>query len=114
MSDAELMEMMALHVSALMELSSYSRNDFFRFVRRDAFTEYGICKALELVGESAAYVSQAGQAEYSEIDFAKYKAWRLRITHGYAGVRMADVYEVITRDIPMLHHQLRQHGLIDN
>lgn len=112
MSDAELMEMMTLHVSALMELSSYSRNDFFRFIRRDAFTEYGVCKALELVGEAAAYVSQAGHAEYPEIDFAKYRAWRLQITHGYSGVRMADVYEVITRDIPVLHRQLNQYGLV--
>lgn len=112
MSDAELMEMMALHVSALMELSSYSRNDFFQFIRRDAFTEYGVCKALELVGEAASYISQSGRAEYPEIDFSKYRAWRLQITHGYAGVEMSDVYETITRDIPTLHHQLRQHGLV--
>lgn len=110
MSDAELMRMMATYAELLQSLSSLSRNEFFAFINRNEFQELGVCKALELVGEAANYVSAAGRSKYSEIDFDKWEKDRHDITHGYGGTDMTYIHQTIIHDIPDLCRELRSYG----
>ena len=113
MSDEQLMDMMATYVSILHPMSNWSRNEFFSYTNRDVFLELGVGKAVELVGEAASYVSQAGRNRYNKIDFDLLKELRTSIVHSYENVLLIELYQTISRDIPELRMNLIEYGFMN-
>lgn len=112
MTDAERMEMMAEHVQRLEELVHWTQKEFLRLVNRYSLIRYGVCKALELVGEAAHYITADGRLRYSNIDFNKWANLRHTITHAYGDIDIYEIWEIIWKYIPNLHKDLREYGYI--
>ena len=112
MSDDDLMEKMALHVQPLLEWASWNKHDFMKYLKRDIATEYGVAKALELIGEIANNVSPAGKSRFLSIDFESWASWRHAITHGYEGLDHEEMWQTIWRDIPDLGCSLSEYGFL--
>lgn len=113
MSDEQLMDMMATYVSILHPISNWSRSEFFAYTNRDVFLELGVSKAVELVGEAAAYVTQAGKNTYSKIDFDLLKELRTSIVHSYENVLLIELYQTISKSIPELRMNLIEYGFMN-
>ena len=111
MSDEQRLEMIARHIPALLDLTSMNRYEFTRYINSDPRIEYGVSKALELVGEAAYYMTPNGRAVYSEIDFKYWENWRHSITHAYDSVDFREVWETIWQKVPQLYNTLQQYGL---
>lgn len=110
MSDEQRMEMMARHLPALLELSFMNNNEFMKYIKSDIRVEYGVGKALELVGEAAYYMTPAGRKTYSDIDFDYWENWRHSITHSYDSVDFREVWETIWQKVSNLHKTLLEYG----
>ncbi len=112
MTDKQRMEMMAEHVRDLRSLSLAGRKAFFQLARRSPFADYGIAKALELIGEAAHYMTQTGRNQYSKIDFDKWEGLRHDLTHDYSGVELLFVWQTIEKEVPKLYNHLHNYGFI--
>ena len=114
MSDEQRLEMIARHVPALLELKSMDRHGFDKYINGDPFIRYGVCKALELIGEATYHMTAYGIGVYSEIDFEHWTKLRHAITHAYDSVDFREVWNIIWREVPELHKTLQQYGLTHN
>ncbi len=112
MNDEERMAMMAAYVPRLKDISHLNQNQFFQYIGSDLLLEHGVCKALELVGEAAYYMTPDGKAYYSTIDFDVWIRWRHLITHAYESVDMVEVWVTIWKRIPGLYSSLREYGFL--
>ena len=112
MTDAQRMEMMAEHVSELRSLALSGRRAFFQLARRSPFADYGIAKALELIGEAAYFMTQAGKSKYSRIDFDRWEELRHDLTHDYSGVELLFIWQTIEKEVPKLYDHLSGYGYI--
>lgn len=112
MTDTERMEMMAEHVQRLEELVHWNQKEFLQSVNRYSLIKYGVCKALELVGEAAHYMTVDSHSRYSNIDFNKWANLRHNITHAYGDIDINEIWETIWKDIPKLYKELRVYGYI--
>ncbi len=63
---------------------------------------YAISWALMAIGEAARHVPAQVELVYPEIPWAKIRGMRNHIVHGYDRIKVAIVWEVVTRDLPPL------------
>ena len=112
MSDDERMEQMGIYTTVLYEFSSMSKNQFFQAISGSKTAEQGIAKALELMGESAHYMTSGARARFSDIDFGYWARWRHDLVHEYPFVQVEQIWNVIWRDVPGLHSVLESYGYI--
>jgi uncharacterized protein with HEPN domain len=66
----------------------------------DAFL--GLCRAVELIGEAAGQVSDAGKAILPELEWREAIAMRHRLIHGYFSIRPEVVFETARDDLPQM------------
>jgi uncharacterized protein with HEPN domain len=66
----------------------------------DAFL--ALCRAIELVGEAANKVSDAGKAALPEIAWREAIAMRNRLIHGYFSIRSEVVFDTAREDLPQM------------
>ena len=68
---------------------------------------YGVAKAVELIGESANYVSAIARAEFGGIDWDQIVGMRNRLVHDVHGINKDILWEAIQDDMPTLISQLQ-------
>jgi uncharacterized protein with HEPN domain len=64
----------------------------------DAFL--ALCRAIELVGEAASQVSDAGKARLPDVEWGQAIAMRHRLIHGYFSIRAEVVFDTAREDLP--------------
>jgi len=57
---------------------------------------------IQIIGEAARRVLQAGRRAHAEIPWRQITGMRHRIVHDYINIRYSVVWDVLTRDLPPL------------
>lgn len=65
-----------------------------------------LIKAVEIIGEAAAHVSEDTKSAHPEIPWARIVGMRNRLVHGYFDVRLDTVWNTVREDIPALSARL--------
>ncbi len=67
-----------------------------------------LTRLLEIIGEAGVNVSEAKQAELTEIEWAKIRGMRNRIVHAYFDVDFDVVWDTVTLSLPPLIAELER------
>ena len=70
--------------------------------------ELSLVRLMEIIGESANRVSSACQSRYPHIPWAQIISLRHRLIHGYDSVDMDILWEILTKDLPVLIVELEK------
>jgi len=73
----------------------------------DDLAQHGVTMALINIGESAKSLSKKLKRKHQEIKWQDLTNLRNIAAHNYDGLRMDDVWEVVTKDIPELLEQVK-------
>lgn len=65
-----------------------------------------VIRNIEVIGEASGNLSEAFQARHSEIPWAQIVSMRNRLIHGYFGVSLPTIWQVVCVDIPELYEKL--------
>jgi uncharacterized protein with HEPN domain len=63
---------------------------------------------IQIIGEAARRVSEAGRLAHPEIPWHQITGMRHRIVHDYVNIQYSVVWEVVTRDLPALVETLEK------
>lgn len=74
----------------------------------DLLLQLGLAKAVELIGESAARVSEDFQLQHTHIPWRRIIGMRHVLVHNYWRVELDVVWDTVISDIPPLIEQLQQ------
>lgn len=66
-----------------------------------------LTRAVEIVGEAAAQVSEAGRDELPAIPWAQIVGMRNRLVHAYFDINRNILWDTVHRSLPMLIAQLK-------
>lgn len=70
--------------------------------------QLALVRLVEIVGEAATRVSDAGQERYSSIPWHKARGMRNRLVHGYDRIDLVVLRHTITDDLPPLIAELER------
>ncbi len=68
----------------------------------DEMRALALTRAVEIIGEAAARVSEESQQSYSHIPWAEIVGLRNRIVHGYDSVDLNILWDIVAYDLPEL------------
>jgi len=71
-------------------------------------TYLALCRAIELIGEAAAKVSDVTKATMPDLDWREMIGMRHRLIHGYASLSAEIVFDTARHDLPPLIDTLRR------
>jgi len=74
----------------------------------DRLLKYALIHLVEVLGEAAGRVSEAGQRQYPDVALRQARAMRNRLIHGYDMVDPDILWDTIHEDLPTLITQLHQ------
>ncbi len=72
----------------------------------DEKTFDAVMRDLEIIGEAAKHVPVEIQARHPEIEWRKISGLRDVVAHEYFGLDMEIIWDVVTREVPVLYRQL--------
>jgi len=96
--DAYLLDMLHEARTALEFVGGRTYEEF----ERDAQCRYAVIRAIEVLGEAAAQVSDEFRQAHPDIEWRKIVGMRNRLIHGYGDIVLSIVWEVLQTDIPEL------------
>ena len=96
--DAYLLDMLLAAQDAVEFASGLTFPQF----ERSRLHQNAILKAIEVVGEAAARISQEARQAHSEIPWPEIIGMRNRLVHAYFEVNLERVWETVRQDIPRL------------
>jgi uncharacterized protein with HEPN domain len=65
-----------------------------------------VIRNIEVIGEAAGNLSLTFQEQHSEIPWHQIIGMRNRLIHGYFGISLKIIWQVVTVDLPVLHQQI--------
>ena len=75
---------------------------------KERMLELALIRLVEIIGEAAGRVSQAGQEKYTEIPWREVTGMRNRLIHGYDSVDLGVLWDTVELDLPPLIAQLEK------
>ena len=60
------------------------------------------------IGENVSKITDKTKLEYSNVEWPKIRNFRNRIVHDYVGIDLAIVYDIITKDLKTLKHEIEK------
>jgi len=75
---------------------------------RNRMLQLALVRLVEVVGEAASRVSDAGQQRYPSIPWHKARCMRNRLVHGYDMIDLRVLWDTITDDLPPLIAELER------
>ena len=79
----------------------------FEKLKKNKLYQDAIVRKLEIIGEAANNISDKFKASFPDVPWRDIIDMRNRLIHGYFGVDLNIVWQVITKDIPPLHKQIK-------
>jgi uncharacterized protein with HEPN domain len=83
-------------------LQKISKEDFFA----DLEKQFAVARALEIIGEASAKLSEDFRNEHTEIDWRGLKSMRNLLIHEYAYVDADEVWKACQADVPDLEQKI--------
>ena len=77
-------------------------------LEQNRMLQLALVRLIEIVGEAATRVSDAGQKRYPSIPWRKACGMRNRLVHGYDRVDLKVLWDTITDDLPPLIAELER------
>ncbi len=77
-------------------------------LRRNRMLQLALVRLVEVIGEAASRVSDAGQKRYPSIPWQKARGMRNRLVHGYDMIDLKVLWDTITDDLPPLITELER------
>jgi uncharacterized protein with HEPN domain len=74
---------------------------------RDEMLCLALTRVVEVIGEAATRVSQAGQQRHGQIPWPEIIGLRNRLVHGYDSVDLNILWDIVQQDLPPLIEQLQ-------
>lgn len=74
----------------------------------DAMLRLALTRAIEIVGEAAAQVSEAGRAELPAVPWPQIVGMRNRLVHAYFDINLDILWDTVQLALPPLLAQLRE------
>jgi uncharacterized protein with HEPN domain len=94
-------------LEAIERILLYGQDGEERF-RTDVRTQDAIIRNLQVLGEAAKKVSAETRNAHPEIPWKDIAGMRDRVVHGYFGVSLDIVWDVVVNHIPPLREKIRQ------
>ena len=76
--------------------------------RADEKTFDAVMRDLEIIGEAAKHIPDEMRRQHPEIHWRQISGFRDIVAHEYFGLDMEVVWDVVTRQVPTLHNQLKR------
>ena len=102
--DARLLHIREASEQALDFVSGYSRPDF----DTNRMLVFALVKCVEIVGEAANSMSEAGRARCPGIDWPAIIGMRHRLVHAYHDINLDVLWSTVTEDLPDVLAELRK------
>jgi uncharacterized protein with HEPN domain len=100
---ATVVDMIRACESAMSFINGMDEQSFDRDVRAVSAVNYQIA----ILGEAVTRLSPSLRDRYAQVPWRDIKGMRNHLIHGYDQVPLAEVWEVVKRDVPALIEQLR-------
>lgn len=84
------------------EALEFVENETLETLRQDRKTLLAIVKAIEIIGEAAAKISQPFQETHPEIPWPQIIGMRNRLIHAYFDIEIETVWQTVQDDLPPL------------
>ena len=78
-----------------------------KFVQ-DVPTHDAVIRRLEIIGEAVKNLPTDFKIEYPDIAWKKIEGFRDKLIHGYFGIDLELVWEIVNKDIPPLKEQIEK------
>jgi len=75
----------------------------------DTLVQDAVLRNLEVIGEAVKNLSDGFKNAHTEVEWRRIAGMRDRLIHGYFGVNMQIVWQVVIRDIPPLQKQMERY-----
>lgn len=76
--------------------------------KEDRKTIDAVVRNLEIVGEASRYLPEEIKQKYPKIDWKGVAGLRNRIAHEYFGLSVEIIWEIITKELPVLKKEMEQ------
>ena len=67
-----------------------------------------VIRNIEVIGEAAGMLSDTFQEKHPEIPWHQMVGMRNRLIHGYFGVSLKIIWQVVVVDLPLLYEQIKK------
>ena len=95
-------------LESILKIESFSkgltRENFFK----DELRQSAVIRQLEIIGEAAKNIPESFRIKYSIIEWKKIAGTRDKLSHGYFGVDLSTVWDVIKDDLPELKKNIEK------
>ncbi len=93
-------------LDAIDRIARYTSGKSFEEFISDDMMYYAVVKNIEIIGEAANMLTLDFQTAHPEIPWKMVKGMRNYIVHEYFQIDSSVVWEVVTKDIPLLKSQI--------
>jgi len=93
---------------AIDRIEQYIEKLSFEAFSKDQKSVDAVVRNLEIIGEAANRLPDEFKGKYSEIEWHKVVGLRHRIVHGYFGIDLEIIWQILRRDLPELKHKVIQ------
>jgi len=94
-------------LDAIVKIESYVAVGRDEFMSASHWQD-AVIRQLAIVGEATKSLSQNLRSRYADVPWRRIAGLRDILIHDYMGVRLAAVWEVTQRDLPVLKEQIRK------
>jgi uncharacterized protein with HEPN domain len=74
----------------------------------DRKTIDAVVRNLEIIGEAAKYIPEDVKYKFSDVDWKGVLGLRNRIAHEYFGISVSIIWDIITKELPLLKEQMEK------
>lgn len=92
---------------AMTDARSFAEGRTLEEFREDRQLRYAIERALEIIGEATANLSDEVKAQDKRLPWREMRGLRNVVAHAYHRVDAARVWQVVTEDLPRVHGRIR-------
>ena len=89
-------------LDAAREATSFAAGRGRAELDRDRMLALALLKEIEIIGEAAGRVSEAGRTTCSEVPWANIVGMRNRLVHGYFSIDLDIVWKTVSDELPRL------------
>jgi len=89
-------------------IESYVANMNFDDFTNDRKTIDAVVRNLEIIGEATRNISDEIKNKYQNVDWKGMIGLRNRIAHGYFGINLTIIWEILKQELPPLKEKMKQ------